>query len=280
MSAGSTELDDGVDKLRLGGMALANGVLVHGPTSWACAVRTDDGEVKVVAERKRLIGSRVKSPAAARARRGSPRRSPSCRGSSGRCRRRSCRSSGRHRSFVDGRHARSCCTSSAARASATTAQGARRQACSPSRRRCSRCASGSLAGLPRRRAHRDRQLRARRAAREGARALRLAPRRPAPRSRPPRRTCSRRARRRDAAARRAARRLARRGRRVDRDLRLDAAPPRARGSPARSRGPGTSSSTGSRRPSRRRSSSRSPRRRSRPASSSSSPRPSGSSSTL
>ena len=29
-------------KLRLGGMALANGVLVHGPTSWACAVRTDD----------------------------------------------------------------------------------------------------------------------------------------------------------------------------------------------------------------------------------------------
>ena len=31
------------DKVRLGGMALANGVLVHGPTSWACAVRTDDG---------------------------------------------------------------------------------------------------------------------------------------------------------------------------------------------------------------------------------------------
>src|SRR5262245_3886247 len=43
-------------------MALANGVLVHGPTSWACAVRTPDGELKVVAERKRLIGSGVRNP--------------------------------------------------------------------------------------------------------------------------------------------------------------------------------------------------------------------------
>ena len=40
-------------KLRLGGMALANGVLVHGPTSWACAVRAADGELKVASERKR-----------------------------------------------------------------------------------------------------------------------------------------------------------------------------------------------------------------------------------
>jgi uncharacterized protein YqhQ len=43
-------------------MALANGVLVHGPTSWACAIRTSDGELKVAAERKRLISSRVQSP--------------------------------------------------------------------------------------------------------------------------------------------------------------------------------------------------------------------------
>lgn len=50
------------EKVRLGGMALANGVLVHGPTSWACAVRTDDGRVKVVARRKRLLGSRVTNP--------------------------------------------------------------------------------------------------------------------------------------------------------------------------------------------------------------------------
>ena len=50
------------EKTRLGGMALSNGVLVHGPTSWACAVRTDDGALKVVARRKRLLGSKLKSP--------------------------------------------------------------------------------------------------------------------------------------------------------------------------------------------------------------------------
>ena len=50
------------EKLRLGGMALSNGVLVHGPTSWACAIRTDDGELKIAAERKRLIGSAVENP--------------------------------------------------------------------------------------------------------------------------------------------------------------------------------------------------------------------------
>ena len=43
-------------------MALANGVLVHGPTSWACAIRTADGNVKVAAERKQLIGSRIDKP--------------------------------------------------------------------------------------------------------------------------------------------------------------------------------------------------------------------------
>jgi hypothetical protein len=50
------------EKLRLGGMALANGVLVHGPTSWACAVRTEDGVLKVAGERKRVIGSNVSNP--------------------------------------------------------------------------------------------------------------------------------------------------------------------------------------------------------------------------
>jgi uncharacterized protein YqhQ len=50
------------EKVRLGGMALANGVLVHGPTSWACAVRTDDGRLKVVARKKRLLGSKYTSP--------------------------------------------------------------------------------------------------------------------------------------------------------------------------------------------------------------------------
>jgi len=49
-------------KIRLGGMALVNGVLVHGPTSWACAVRTADGRLEVVAERKRVIGSSLRAP--------------------------------------------------------------------------------------------------------------------------------------------------------------------------------------------------------------------------
>lgn len=50
------------ERVRLGGMALANGVLVHGPKAWACAVRTDDGEVKVVARRKRFRASQVRNP--------------------------------------------------------------------------------------------------------------------------------------------------------------------------------------------------------------------------
>ena len=40
------------DKLRLGGMALGNGLLVHGPTHWAAAVRTREGAIKVASGRK------------------------------------------------------------------------------------------------------------------------------------------------------------------------------------------------------------------------------------
>jgi uncharacterized protein YqhQ len=50
------------EKVRLGGMALANGVLVHGPTSWACAIRHPDGRVEVAAARKRFVSSRVRVP--------------------------------------------------------------------------------------------------------------------------------------------------------------------------------------------------------------------------
>ena len=39
-------------KLRLGGMALRNGLLVHGPTRWAAAVRTDAGAIEVASGRK------------------------------------------------------------------------------------------------------------------------------------------------------------------------------------------------------------------------------------
>ena len=40
------------DTVRLGGMALQNGVLVHGPTSWGCAVRDADGTLHVASGRK------------------------------------------------------------------------------------------------------------------------------------------------------------------------------------------------------------------------------------
>jgi uncharacterized protein YqhQ len=48
--------------VRLGGMALGNGVLVHGPTAWACAIRTDDGELKIAARRKRFRASEITNP--------------------------------------------------------------------------------------------------------------------------------------------------------------------------------------------------------------------------
>ena len=40
------------DKLRLGGMALRNGLLVHGPTHWAAAVRRTDGTIGTASGRK------------------------------------------------------------------------------------------------------------------------------------------------------------------------------------------------------------------------------------
>jgi uncharacterized protein YqhQ len=50
------------EKIRLGGMALANGVLVHGPTAWACAIRTPDGELKVESAYKRFRAAEVGQP--------------------------------------------------------------------------------------------------------------------------------------------------------------------------------------------------------------------------
>ena len=49
------------DKIRLGGMALTNGVLVHGPSAWGCAVRLPSGEIRVAADYKRLRASSVES---------------------------------------------------------------------------------------------------------------------------------------------------------------------------------------------------------------------------
>jgi uncharacterized protein YqhQ len=50
------------EKIRLGGMALPNGVLVHGPHAWACAIRREDGRIEVASARKRLQAARITSP--------------------------------------------------------------------------------------------------------------------------------------------------------------------------------------------------------------------------
>jgi uncharacterized protein YqhQ len=51
-----------MEKLRLGGMALLNGVLVHGPTSWAAAVRAADGTLLTATGRKRAFAPGVQTP--------------------------------------------------------------------------------------------------------------------------------------------------------------------------------------------------------------------------
>lgn len=47
------------DKVRLGGMALGNGVLVHGPRYWACAIRLEDGSLEVASGLKPLRASEI-----------------------------------------------------------------------------------------------------------------------------------------------------------------------------------------------------------------------------
>ena len=39
-------------RLRLGGMALRNGLLIHGPRAWSCAARAPDGSIEVASGRK------------------------------------------------------------------------------------------------------------------------------------------------------------------------------------------------------------------------------------
>ena len=55
-------MSDAEEKVRLGGMALANGVLVHGPSSWACAIRHEDGRIEVASALKRFRASKVSNP--------------------------------------------------------------------------------------------------------------------------------------------------------------------------------------------------------------------------
>ena len=48
-------MSESSDRLRLGGMALRNGLLIHGPTSWAAAARAEDGEIEVASGPKPVI---------------------------------------------------------------------------------------------------------------------------------------------------------------------------------------------------------------------------------
>lgn len=50
------------DPVRLGGMALANGVLVHGPRHWACAVRTGDAQLRLASGEKTVRSVDVRWP--------------------------------------------------------------------------------------------------------------------------------------------------------------------------------------------------------------------------
>jgi uncharacterized protein YqhQ len=47
------------ETLRLGGMALRNGLLIHGPTHWAAAVRDNEGRVQVASRRKPELAPRL-----------------------------------------------------------------------------------------------------------------------------------------------------------------------------------------------------------------------------
>jgi uncharacterized protein YqhQ len=54
------------EPLRLGGMALRNGLLVHGPTHWAAAVRRTDGTIAVASGRKPRVRGPIQSVPGAR----------------------------------------------------------------------------------------------------------------------------------------------------------------------------------------------------------------------
>src|SRR5918999_6604991 len=50
------------EQVRLGGMALQNGVLVHGPTAWGAAVRDADGKLHVASGLKPRFADSVRAP--------------------------------------------------------------------------------------------------------------------------------------------------------------------------------------------------------------------------
>jgi uncharacterized protein YqhQ len=57
--AGASGNGAGPSRLRLGGMALRNGLLIHGPTAWAVAARASDGSVRVASGEKPSFAPRA-----------------------------------------------------------------------------------------------------------------------------------------------------------------------------------------------------------------------------
>lgn len=51
-----------MSKPRVGGMALGNGVLVHSPDHWACALRDKQGELQIASGKKTVVLPGVRSP--------------------------------------------------------------------------------------------------------------------------------------------------------------------------------------------------------------------------
>jgi hypothetical protein len=58
-NASSSGNGAGPQRLRLGGMALRNGLLIHGPTSWAAAARAPDGAIRVASGEKPSFAPRA-----------------------------------------------------------------------------------------------------------------------------------------------------------------------------------------------------------------------------
>ena len=50
------------ERLRLGGMALRNGLVLHGPTHWSAAIRTEDGSIRVASGRNLRVPPLADAP--------------------------------------------------------------------------------------------------------------------------------------------------------------------------------------------------------------------------
>ena len=181
-AAGYPEGDERDEKIRLGGMALPNGVLVHGPTSWACAIRAPGRRASRSRPRcKRFRASQGQRARSCAARRGSleamallpqvKRALPEAQ----------LPMQSRRVVSRDARRGRRRARHSRVEPPAPGGAGAARPASSRSRRRRSRCAAASSPRITAPSTSRSARYEHGDGATEGARALRRPSRRPAPR---------------------------------------------------------------------------------------------------